>query len=375
MPPTYPDDLAMTMKLLQPITLGRHALDHRIVMAPLTRMRAEQPGDRPGALMTAYYRQRASKNAFMVSEATVVSPDGNGYLGSPGLYDDAQVPGWKAITDAVHAKGGVIFLQLFHAGRQSHVKMQPGGGAPVAPSVVAYEGLAYTEDGWVPSSPHRALTEAEVVAMVEQFRRAAVRGLAAGFDGVEIHGANGYLVDQFLQDGSNHRDDAFGGDIPRRVKFLVDVTRAAISVWGADRVGVRLGPSGTFGDMHDSNPTALFSYAATVLDELGIAYLHLIEPRVNGNAVDATKDQAPLAARLMRQYFHGTIIAAGGFEVDTAEAILQEGSADLVAFGRHYIANPDLPARIARGLPLAPHDRETFYGGDAHGYTDYPAYA
>lgn len=365
----------MTRKLFEPISVGRIRLDHRVVMAPLTRMRSEQPGDVPGGLMVEYYRQRATKGGYIVSEATVVAPNGGGYLGSPGIYSDEQIPGWKRVTDAVHAKGGVIFLQLFHAGRQSHVDMQPDGGAPVAPSEVAYEGVAYTSNGWVPSSPHRALSEAEVIDMVEQFRLAAVRGKQAGFDGIEIHGANGYLIDQFLQDGSNKRTDSFGGSIQKRARFLLDITKAAISVWGSDRVAVRLGPSGSFGGMKDSNPEALFTYVAAKLDKLNLAYLHLIEPRVLGNAEDASKDQNPVASRLLRQFFHGPLIAAGGFTSASAEAILAEGSADLVAFGRYFISNPDLPTRIANGTPLADYDRDTFYGGTAVGYTDYPAHA
>jgi N-ethylmaleimide reductase len=365
----------MTRKLFEPISIGPIRLDHRVVMAPLTRMRSEQPGDVPGDLMVEYYRQRATKGGYIVSEATVVAPNGGGYLGSPGIYSDEQIPGWKRVTDAVHAKGGVIFLQLFHAGRQSHVDMQPDGGAPVAPSEVAYEGVAYTANGWVPSSPHRALSEAEVIDMVEQFRLAAVRGKQAGFDGIEIHGANGYLIDQFLQDGSNKRTDSFGGSIQKRARFLLDITKAAISVWGSERVAVRLGPSGSFGGMKDSNPEALFTYVAAELDKLKLAYLHLIEPRVLGNAEDASKDQSPVASRLLRQFFHGPLIAAGGFTPASAEAILAEGSADLVAFGRYFISNPDLPTRIADGTPLADYDRDTFYGGTAVGYTDYPAHA
>lgn len=364
----------MSKKLFKPISIGPYTLDHRVVMAPLTRMRSEQPGDLPGDLMLEYYRQRASKGGYIVSEATVVASNGGGYLGSPGIYSDAQIPGWKRITDAVHAAGGRIFLQLFHAGRQSHFDMQPDGGTPVAPSEVAYEGVAYTRNGWVPSSPHRALAESEVIAMVEAFRVAAERGLKAGFDGVEIHAANGYLIDQFLQDGSNKRTDSFGGTIAKRSRFLLDIVDAAASVWGYDRVAVRLGPSGTFGDMKDSDPEALFGYVAAQLDKLGLAYLHLIEPRVNGNAIDESKDQNPLAARMIRQHYHGPIIAAGGFTPESAEAILEEGSADLVAFGRYFISNPDLPARIANGHSLADYDRDTFYGGTEVGYTDYPTY-
>lgn len=364
----------MSKNLFKPVSIGPYTLDHRVVMAPLTRMRSEQPGDLPGDLMLEHYRQRASKGGYIVSEATVVADNGNGYLGSPGIYDDAQIPGWKRITDTVHAAGGLIFLQLFHAGRQSHFDMQPAGSEPVAPSKVEYEGVAYTHNGWVPSSPHRALTEAEVVEMVEAFRTAAERGVKAGFDGVEIHGANGYLVDQFLQDGSNKRTDSFGGTIAKRSKFLLDIVHATASVWGYDKVAVRIGPSGVFGDMKDSDPAALFGYVADELDKLGLAYLHIIEPRVNGNIIDESKDQNPLAARMIRKHYRGPIIAAGGFTPESAEAIVAEGSADLVAFGRHFISNPDLPERIAKGYPLADYDRDSFFGGTEVGYTDYPAY-
>ena len=359
--------------LFKPIKLGRYQLQHRVVMAPLTRMRSEK-GDVPNQLMREYYAQRASTGGFIVSEATVVSANGNGYLGSPGIYSDVQIPGWKRIADTVHDKGGRIFLQLFHAGRQSHRDMQPNQEAPVGPSEIASEGLAYTANGWVPSTPNRALTETEVQALVEDFRSAAERGLKAGLDGVEIHGANGYIIDQFLHDGSNVRTDGYGGPIENRSRFLLEVTKAAISVWGSDRVAVRLGPSGSFGNMLDSDPIALFNYVVKELDHLDLAYLHLIEPRVAGNAVDETRDQSPVAARSFRKIYKGLIIAAGGFDADSAHEIISEGSADLVAFGRHFIANPDLPERFRRGLPLNGYDRETFYGGTATGYTDYPFY-
>jgi N-ethylmaleimide reductase len=360
-------------ELFNPIKLGPYQLQHRVVMAPLTRMRSAK-GDVPNPLMREYYEQRASAGGFTVSEATVVSANGNGYLGAPGIYSDAQIPGWKTITETVHAKGGGIFLQLFHAGRQSHRDMQPDRVLPVGPSEIESEGLAYTASGWVPSTPNRALTEAEVEALVEEFRSAAQRGLEAGFDGVEIHGANGYIVDQFLHDGSNQRNDAYGGSIENRARFLLEVTQAAISVWGSDRVAVRIGPSGSFGDMSDSDPVALFTHVVKELDKLDLAYLHLIEPRIAGNAADESRDQNPIAARRFRQSYRGTIIAAGGFDADSAQAILAERSADLVAFGRYFISNPDLPERFRHKLPLNDYDRDTFYGGTAVGYTDYPFY-
>src|SRR3984885_10630392 len=360
--------------LLTPIAVGPYTLTHRVVLAPLTRMRAEA-GAVPGDLMAAYYSQRATKGALLIGEATIAAPNGNGYLGAPGLYDDAQIVGWKRVTDAVHAKGGRIFLQLYHAGRQSNSRLQPGGAEPVAPSAVPHGGVAYTEAGWVPNTPSRALTIPEIADLVESFRTAAIRGKQAGFDGVELHAANGYLFDQFLQDGSNKRTDIYGGSFENRARFLIEATQAVTSVWGSDRAAVRLGPSGTWGDMSDSNPEALFSYVAEELAKLNLAYLHLIEPRVLGNVDDESKDQNPVAAQLIRKHYKGTIIAAGGFKGDTAEAIVEAGDADLVAFGRDFIANPDLPARLRRQLPLNPYDRPTFFGGTEVGYTDYPLYS
>ncbi|TKC79192.1 alkene reductase [Trinickia terrae] len=360
-------------KLFSKVAVGSYELAHRVVLAPLTRMRAES-GARPGPLMAEYYAQRTSPGALLIGEATIAAPNGNGYLGAPGLYDDSQIAGWKTVTGAVHARGGKIFLQLYHAGRQSNAQLQPGGGRPVGPSEVPHGGLAYTEAGWTPNTPNRALETAELAGIVESFRAAAERGMKAGFDGVELHAANGYLLDQFLQDGSNQRTDEYGGPIANRARLLLDVTRAVISVWGADKVAVRLGPSGSFGDMSDSDPEALFAHVAADLDKLGIAYLHLIEPRIAGNEENQARDQNPVAARRLRAHFHGPIIAAGGFNGASAEAILQSGDADLVAFGRHFIANPDLPERLRRDLPLNPYDRETFFGGTEAGYTDYPSY-
>ena len=361
-------------KLFSPVKVGRHTFAHRVVLAPLTRMRAEANGV-PGELMAEYYSQRASKGALLIGEATIAAPNGNGYLGAPGLYDDAQIAGWKKVTDAVHAKGAKIFLQLYHAGRQSHSAMQPGGARPVGPSEILHRGVAYTDAGWVPNTPNRALSVAEIKDLVESFRSAARRGLASGFDGVELHGANGYLVDQFLQNGSNKRTDEYGGSIANRARFLFEVTEALVSVWGADRVGVRIGPSGSFGDMSDSDPDALFSFVAQGLDRRGLAYLHLIEPRILGESEDESKPQEPIGSRLIRKHYKGTIIAAGGFNGDSAEAIIDEGDADLVAFGRHFISNPDLPERLRHNLPLNPHVRDSFFGGTEVGYTDYPFYS
>lgn len=360
-------------KLMSAVQLGPFSFAHRVVLAPLTRMRAEA-GAKPGPLMAEYYAQRASKGGFLISEATIAAENGNGYLGAPGLYDDSQTAGWKMVTDAVHARGGKIFLQLYHAGRQSNKDVQPAGSTPVGPSEVLHGGVAYTTEGWVPNTPNRALTIAEIEGLVESFRLAAIRGQEAGFDGVEIHAANGYLFDQFLQDGSNKRNDIYGGSFENRARFLIDTTKALISVWGSDKVAVRIGPSGTWGDMSDANPEALFTYVAKALAQLKLAYLHLIEPRIVGNIEDESKDQAPLAAQLIRKHYKGVIIAAGGFDQKSAEAILAAGDADLVAFGRHFIANPDLPQRFNNGWPLNDYDRPSFFGGTEVGYTDYPFY-
>jgi N-ethylmaleimide reductase len=363
-------------KLFQSIQIGSiPPLSHRIVMAPLTRMRAEQPGDVPGALAVEYYAQRASEGGLIITEATTVAITGRGYLGAPGIYSEQQVAGWKKVTEAVHAKGGRIILQLWHVGRASHVDMT-GGQAPAGPSEPSeapYKGQAYTSNGWVPVSPNRALKSEEMPERVEAFRQSALRAKSAGFDGVEVHGANGYLLDQFLQDGSNKRTDSYGGSVENRARLLLEVTAAVISEWGQDRVGVRLSPSSIFNGMLDSDPDRTFGYAAEELRKLGIAYLHLIEPRIDGN-VAISSDLPPVAAARLKKIFKGTVMAAGGFEPDSAEEIIEKGNADIVAFGRHFISNPDLPRRIRLGQPLSPYDRETFYGGTARGYTDYPFY-
>lgn len=358
-------------KLFSPVKLGVLNLSHRIVAAPLTRLRSEQPSDAPGDLMAEFYGQRASAGGFTVAEAPAVSIVGRAYLGAPGIYSDDQIEGWKKIGDAVHAKGGYVFVQLWHAGRQSHVD-RTGGVAPVAPSVVPFEGYAMTSEGFVPASPHRALGSEEIPGIIEEFRQGAIRAKKAGLDGVELHAANGYLLDQFLQDNSNLRTDSYGGPVENRARLLLEVTQALISVWGADRVGVRLSPSGHWGDMNDSNPEATFSYVAAQLNELGVAYMHIIEPRIKGD--DDLTHGDPVAVALLRKVFKGTIIAAGGFDKTGAEDIVESGDADLVAFGRLFASNPDLPRRLKDDLPLAPYDRSTFWGGDHRGYTDYPTY-
>jgi N-ethylmaleimide reductase len=366
------DEGVQMSKLFSPIRIGAIDLSHRVVLAPLTRMRADMPGNVPNELMTKYYRQRASQGGLMITEATFIAPTGNGGYASPGIFTDAQVAGWRKVVDAVHAKGAKILLQLWHVGRQSHVDLQPNGQAPIAPSAIQTEVRALLASGPANGSMPRAVELSEIPSLVGEYRRGAERAKEAGFDGVEVHGANGYLIDQFLQDNSNRRTDAYGGSVENRARFLLEVVEAVTSVWGGDRVGVRIGPSNKFGGMGDSTPDVTFPYAAKALARFGLAYLHVIEPRVTGNVSD--DDKPPVAAGLLRPLFGGPVIAAGGFDAAGADAILIKGDADLVAFGRHFLSNPDLPERLRRNLPLNPYDRNTFYYGGTKGYADYPAY-
>jgi len=355
--------------LFSPINIGPYGLAHRVVMAPLTRMRSEL-GDIPGSLMVEYYRQRASAGGLIIAEATPVSPLGIAFAGAPGIYADNQIGGWTRVVDAVHDRNARIFLQVWHCGRQSHPDII-NGQTPVAPSAIRAEGYGVSNNGEIAFSMPRALELDEIPHIVEQFRRAAERAMAAGFDGVELHAANGYLVDQFLEDGSNHRTDQYGGSIENRSRFPLEVVDALVSVWGGQRVGVRISPSGQFGSMWDSNPAKIFGYFAGQLNRYNLAYLHVIEPRIKGNQ-EIVQGAPPVAAKNLRRIFHGPIIAAGGFEGAGAEAIVKEGHADLVAFGRHFISNPDLPERLRHNIPLNPYNRTTFYGGNHTGYIDYP---
>jgi N-ethylmaleimide reductase len=364
-------------KLFTPIQVGPIQLKHRVVMAPLTRSRSVQPGAIPGDLMLKYYSQRASHGGLIVSEGTSISVAGGGWFGAPGLYSDEQVAGWKRITDAVHANHGYMFSQLWHTGRAAHVD-STNGATPVSSSVNPdyWQDATLKEstpNGWLQPSPHRALEIREIPGIVEDYRKAAERAKAGGFDGVELHAGNGYLPDQFLQDGINKRTDMYGGSIENRSRFLLEVVEALVSVWGGNRVAVRIAPSGTWNGVSDSDPVTLFDYVAMQLNRFGLAYLHIIEPRIKGNVLIA-EGQGHIASARLRKIFMGKIIAAGGFEPDTAEAAVRQGDADLVAFGRHFLANPDLPKRIRLGLPLNAYDRDTFYTFDARGYTDYPFY-
>jgi N-ethylmaleimide reductase len=360
-------------KLFTSANIGSINLKHRIVLAPLTRMRTET-GNVPGRLMVEYYSQRASDGGLLITDATAVSPLGIAYVDAPGMFTDEQVKGWKRVTDAVHAKGSPIFVQLWHAGRQAH-PANTGGKSPVAPSALrALEHAAIRDERGeiveVEQIVPRALELNEISAIVEQFRMSAIRAQQAGFDGVELHAANGYLLDQFLLDGSNHRSDAYGGSIENRARFLFETVDAVTKVWGPGGVGVRLSPSGTYGTMSDSNPRATYEYVARRLNEYPLAYVHIIEPRIRGNE-DVEPHESAISAKEIRRIFTGTLIAAGGFTAQSAERAIRDGEADLVAFGRMFISNPDLPERLRKNVPLSRYDRSTFYGGDARGYTDY----
>jgi N-ethylmaleimide reductase len=359
--------------LFDPFRVGDLELPNRIVMAPLTRMRSKQPGNIPHALNAEYYAQRASAG-LIISEATQISQQGQGYPATPGIHSKEQVDGWKLVTEAVHAAGGRIFLQLWHVGRISHFSHQPNNELPVAPSAIPAENSGTFTSDWQPTPilTPRALEIDEIKTIVEDFKLGAANAKAAGFDGVEVHGANGYLLDQFLQDGSNKRTDEYGGSIENRARLLLEVVDAAVEVWGAGRVGVRLSPYGTFNDMQDSDPLQLFSYVLGQLGSRGIAFVDLIEPRSSAAGMqDQNLEGRPDTAAIFRKAFPGVLISAGGYTPETAKEALAEGKVDAVSFGRFFISNPDLPERIARQAGLNPYDRSTFYGGAEVGYVDY----
>ncbi|HWZ43654.1 MAG TPA: alkene reductase [Candidatus Saccharimonadales bacterium] len=358
--------MTSSLDLFSSYQLGSLKLSSRMMMAPMTRNRAGQ-GNVPTELMATYYEQRASAG-LVVTEAAQVSLQGIGYPGTPGIHSDDQVAGWKRITAATHRRGGRIFLQLWHAGRISHPALQPSGALPVAPSAIAAEGEVFSFDGPQKFVTPRALEIAEIPEIVRAFAEGAQRAKAAGFDGVELHAANGYLVDQFLRDGTNKRTDAYGGGVSNRVRFLGEVTEAVAGVWGSDRVGVRLSPTGTFNTMSDSDPHKTFVHAASVLNDLKIGYLHVVEP--------VAEEPGPLGrvSPLMRARFRGTLVANGGYDLHTANAALATGDADMVSFGVLFLANPDLPIRFQRGgTQLNVPQKSSFYGGDHRGYTDYPS--
>lgn len=335
-------------------------------MAPLTRCRASAGGV-PNTLNATYYEQRSTAG-LIISEATQVSPRGIGYPGTPGIYTDDQIAGWKLVTDAVHAKGGRIFAQLWHVGRASHTVYQPNGDLPVSASAVQPMGKVMTPTGPQPYPTPRALELSEIPGVIAEFHHGAKAAKLAGFDGVELHGANGYLPDQFLRDGTNKRTDAYGGPPQNRARFMLETVAALIDVWGADRVGVRLSPGGVFNNMSDSNSEATFGYAVTALGKLGLAYLHLVE----ANASDIAHGARYIPASYFRPMFEGNLVVNGGFTFDKAQEYLANGIADAVAFGVAFIANPDLPERFRTNAPLNAPDATSFYAGGEKGYTDYP---
>ncbi|MBV8745459.1 MAG: alkene reductase [Xanthobacteraceae bacterium] len=346
--------------LLKPYRLGSLELANRTVMAPMTRSRA-LAGNVPNPLASTYYAQRASAG-LIVTEATQVSPQGVGYIRTPGIHSAEQVNAWKAVTDAVHQAGGKIFLQLWHVGRISHPDFH-GGELPVAPSAISPGGEVMTPTGNKPRVTPRALELDEIPGIVEQFRTGAENAKRAGFDGVEIHGANGYLLDQFTRDGANKRTDAYGGSIANRARLPLEVTRAVIDVWGPERVGYRISPTGTFNAMSDSGPVATYSYLTDELNKLGLGYLHVVDP------IAAPKRVAPI----LREIFENTFVANGGFDLAQANEAIARGDTDLVAFGVPFLANPDLPRRFAEAAQLNPANQATFYVGEEKGYVDYPA--
>ncbi|MHA1569619.1 MAG: alkene reductase [Alphaproteobacteria bacterium] len=355
----------MSIDLFTPLQMGPLLLPNRIVMAPLTRNRCIDTV--PGPLQAEYYSQRASA-AFIISEATQISPQGIGYPNTPGIYTPEQIAGWRRVTDAVHAAGGRMFLQLWHVGRISHPSLQPDGALPVAPSAIKPAGEAFTYEGLQPFVTPRALELDEIPGLIDDYRQATLNAREAGFDGVEVHAANGYLLDQFLRDGTNRRTDQYGGSIENRARLLLEVLQAVTGAWQAERVGVRLSPLNPFNDIRDSNPEATFSYVTEALNPFGLAYLHVTE----WGADDPGAAGPPFDIFKLREIFERIYMTNGGYDKARANAVLAAGKADLVAFGKLFIANPDLVERFAKDAPLNEPDESTFYGGDAHGYTDYP---
>jgi N-ethylmaleimide reductase len=357
------------INLFTPLQLGPNRLANRMVMAPLTRNRSTPEGV-PHALNVEYYRQRASAG-LILTEATCIAPEAVGYPLTPCIWNSAQVAGWQAVTDAVHGAGGKIFCQLWHVGRISHPDLQPGGQLPVAPSAIRPAGDAITLEGPKPFVTPRALSIDELPGIVSAYRSAADNALLAGFDGVEVHAANGYLLDEFLRDGSNQRQDGYGGSIDNRARLLLEVLGAVGEVCPPDRIGVRLSPVQPFNDMRDSNPQATFRRVVELLNAFGLAYLHVTEL-----GLDAPGSAGPRFDPLeLRDLWQGVFMTNAGYDKARANAVLQAGQADLVAFGVPFIANPDLPRRFLLDAPLNPADPATFYGGGAAGYTDYPALA
>jgi N-ethylmaleimide reductase len=358
--------MSTTTKLFEPFKLGQLNLPNRFVMAPLTRNRAVPPGMVPSPLAVEYYGQRASAG-LLVTEATQVSQQGQGYQDTPGIYSKEQVAGWRKVTERVHERGGRIFVQLWHVGRISHNSLQPGGGKPVAPSAIRAKGKTFVNGTFADVSEPRALELSEIPGIIDDFRRGAANALAAGFDGVEVHGANGYLLDQFAKDGTNKRTDAYGGGIENRARLMLEVAKAVTAETGGARTGIRISPVTPSNDISDSNPQPLFDYIVDGLDALKLVYIHVIEGATGG-----PRDVAPFDYALLRKRFSGAYVANNGYDFALATKMLDAGAVDLVAFGKPFISNPDLVERLRKGAPLNEWDKATFYGGGAKGYTDYP---
>jgi N-ethylmaleimide reductase len=353
-------------KLFEPYKLGPITLPNRLVMAPLTRNRAVPPGMVPSPLAVDYYGQRASAG-LLITEASQVSQQGQGYQDTPGIYSKEQVAGWRKVTDRVHEKGGHIYIQLWHVGRISHDSLQPNGGKPVAPSAIRAKGKTFVNGTFTDISEPRALELSEIPGIIEDFKRGTANALEAGFDGVEIHGANGYLLDQFAKDGTNKRTDAYGGSIENRAKLMLEVSKAVTSEIGADRTGIRISPVTPANDVSDSNPQPLFDYIVDGLNALKLVYIHVIEGATGG-----PRDVAPFDYASLRKRFKGTYMANNGYDLALANQMVDSGAADMIAFGKLFISNPDLVERLKAGAPLNDFDKATFYGGGAKGYTDYP---
>ncbi|GMT40621.1 MAG: alkene reductase [bacterium] len=353
----------MSNNLFSSITVGDLTLPNRMVMAPMTRNRANQD-NAPHSLNVKYYQQRANAG-LIITEGSQVSMEGVGYPGTPGIYSDVQVAGWREITDAVHAEGGHIFIQLWYCGRISHPDLLPDNQTPVAPSAIKPEGDAVTFEGMKPFITPRALETDEIAGIVAQYKHAAEMAIKAGFDGVEVHGANGYLIDQFLRDGSNHRTDRYGGSVENRMRFLNEVLDAVCEVWPDQRVGLRLTPENSFNSMSDSDPQTHFAYFITQLNSRKLAYLHILEG-------DMISKQRHVNYRSLRDSFDGIYIANNAYDKTRAEEGIRNGDCDMVAFGIPFLANPDLVYRYQNDLALNEADPDSFYGGDEHGYTDYP---
>ena len=352
------------MQLLSPLTAGAFQLPNRVLMAPLTRCRADADHN-PTPLMAEYYAQRASAG-LIIAEATMVMEGNSSFWMEPGIYSEAQVKGWKAVTDAVHAKGGQLVLQLWHGGRACHPLLN-GGAQPVAPSAIPITGdEVHTPEGKKPYVTPRELRDDEIPGIVAGFKKAAENAKAAGFDGVEVHGANGYLLDEFLRDGANKRSGPYGGPLENRARLMLEVLDAVISVWGADRVGLRISPLNSYNSMIDSDPVGVTTYIAQQCSTRGIAYLHVMR-------ADFFQAQQGDVVTPARQHFKGTLISNMGYTADEAEQAIAEGKLDAVAFGTSFLANPDLPARIAAKAPLNAPNAARFYSPGPEGYTDYPA--